>query len=48
MTTRSLAGVMWALLIRTVLTVIVGRLLVQALVGYYARLTWTFSRLLLE
>lgn len=46
MATRSLAGVMWALLIRLVLTVIVGRLLAQGMVGYYARLTWVFTHLL--
>jgi hypothetical protein len=44
--TRTLAGAMWALLIRMVLTVIVGRLIVQALMGYYAGLTRTLMSLL--
>jgi len=44
--TKSLAGAMWALLIRMTLTVIVGRLLTQALTGYYARLAREFTRLM--
>lgn len=44
--TKSLAGAMWALLIRMTLTVIVGRLLTQALVEYYTGITRVFSRLL--
>jgi len=44
--TKSLAGAMWALLIRMALTVIVGRLLTQALMEYYAGITRVFSRLL--
>ena len=42
---KSLAGAMWALLIRMALTVIVGRLLTRALVGYYASITRTLQRL---
>ncbi len=37
--TRTLAGAMWALLVRMALTVIVGRLLAEALVEYYAGIT---------
>ncbi len=44
--TKSLAGAMWALLIRMTLTAIVGRLLVEALTGYYAGITRTLLRLL--
>ncbi len=44
--TKSLAGAMWALLVRMTLTVIVGRLLMEALVNYYAGITRVFSRLL--
>lgn len=44
--TRSLAGAMWALLIRMALTAIVGRLLAEALTGYYAGLARTLLRLL--
>jgi hypothetical protein len=44
--TKSLAGAMWALLARMALTVIVGRLLVEALMNYYAGLVRVFSRLL--
>ncbi len=44
--TKSLAGAMWALLIRMALTVIVGRLLTQALMDYYAGITRALSRLL--
>lgn len=44
--TKTLAGAMWALLIRMTLTVIVGRLLTQALVEYYAGITRALSRLL--
>jgi hypothetical protein len=44
--TKSLAGAMWALLVRMTLTVIVGRLLVEALTGYYAGITRTLMRLL--
>jgi len=44
--TKTLAGAMWALLVRVALTVIVGRLLTEALVRYYAGLTHTFTRLL--
>jgi len=43
---KTLAGTMWALLVRMALTVIVGRLLVEALVGYYAGITRTLVRLL--
>lgn len=53
MMTKSLAGAMrsaclwrWALLIRVTLTAIVGRLLVEALMGYYAGITRTLMRLL--
>lgn len=44
--TKTLAGAMWALLIRMALTAIVGRLLVEALLGYYAGITRTLLRLL--
>lgn len=44
--TKSLAGVMWALLIRTALTVIVGRFLEHALVNTYAGILRTFNQLL--
>jgi len=44
--TKSLAGAMWALLIRMTLTVIVGRLLTEALARYYAGLTRTLLRLM--
>ena len=44
--TKSLAGAMWALLIRMTLTVIVGRLLMEAMVNYYAGIARVFSRLL--
>ncbi len=44
--TRTLAGAMWALLVRMALTVIVGRLLAEALVEYYAGITRVFARLL--
>jgi hypothetical protein len=44
--TKSLAGAMWALLVRMALTVIVGRLLAQALMNYCAGLARVFSRLL--
>lgn len=37
---------MWALLVRMALTVIVGRLLTQALAEYYARIARVFSWLL--
>lgn len=44
--TRTLAGAMWALLIRMALTAIVGRLLVEALTEYYAGITRTLLRLM--
>ncbi|MDT8896641.1 hypothetical protein QYE77_00050 [Thermanaerothrix sp. 4228-RoL] len=44
--TKALAGAMWALLVRMALTVIVGRLIVEALMGYYAGITRTLMRLL--
>ncbi|BAJ64157.1 hypothetical protein [Anaerolinea thermophila] len=44
--TRSLAGAMWAMLIRVALTAMVGRLLTEALAGYYAGLTRTLLRLM--
>lgn len=44
--TKTLAGAMWALLIRVALTAIVGRLIQQALMGYYAGLARTLLRLL--
>lgn len=44
--TKSLAGAMWALLIRMALTAIVGRLLQQALMGYYAGIARTLAHLL--
>lgn len=44
--TRTLAGAMWALLIRMALTAIVGRLIVEALTGYYAGITRALMRLL--
>ncbi len=44
--TKSLAGAMWALLIRMALTVIVGRLLIDSLVNYYAQILRVFSRLM--
>lgn len=44
--TKTLAGAMWALLIRMTLTVIVGRLITQALARYYAGLTQVFTRLM--
>lgn len=43
---KSLAGAMWALLIRMVLTVIVGRQIAQAMVNYYARITREFTSLM--
>jgi hypothetical protein len=44
--TKSLAGAMWALLIRMVLTVIVGRQITHALVQYYARIAQELTRLM--
>ncbi len=51
--TKSLAGAMrsaclwrWALLVRMTLTVIVERLLVEALMNYYAGIARVFTRLL--
>ncbi|MEW6287072.1 MAG: hypothetical protein AB1509_12680 [Chloroflexota bacterium] len=44
--TKSLAGAMWALLIRMTLTVIVGRHITQALVRYYASIAREFARLM--
>ncbi len=44
--TKTLAGAMWALLIRMALTAIVGRILTEALMGYYAGITRTLLRLL--
>ncbi len=44
--TKSLAGAMWALLIRMALTAVVGRLLIQSLAEYYAELNRIFTRLL--
>lgn len=44
--TKTLAGAMWALLIRMALTAIVGRILAEAMMGYYAGITRTLLRLL--
>lgn len=44
--TKTLTGAMWALLLRVVLTAIVGRLLQQALIGYYAGIIRTLSQFL--
>jgi hypothetical protein len=41
---KSLAGAMWALLIRMMLSLIVGRLLAGALVRYYAAIMRELQR----
>jgi len=41
---KSLAGAMWALLVRTAITLIVGRLLAGALMQYYASIMRQLQR----